>query len=131
MGFPSVEAGSEGGSALLVKIAAAGCIRTKADAEHFRDQMLKGGYERDYLPLYRAVLALLGDLSAIATLQDPAYSVALKAYKGMKQHYIGDSECRCLRTASGGVATHLTTCPVHGKTPGARPGMRNLGGLMP
>jgi hypothetical protein len=92
--------------------------------------MLQGGYDRELVPLYRAILALLGDLSALATLQDPDYSIALKAYKGMKKHYIGDSECRCLRNATGGVAVNLTTCPVHGETPGARPGFRNLGGLM-
>lgn len=130
MAFHSTEAGSGGGPALLVKIASSGCIRTRRDAEAFRDQLLKEGYEGEYRPLYRAVLALLGDLSALATLQDPEYSVALKAYKGMKAQYIGDSECRCLRTATGAVATNLTSCPVHGDSKGARPGMRNLGGLM-
>lgn len=130
MAFPDVGAGLNGGPALLVKIAASGSIRTRKDAEVFRDHILREGYEKEYLPLYRAVLALLGDLSALATLQDPAYRIALKAYKGMKAHYIGNSECRCLRTATGGVLTHLTTCPVHGGTPGAKRGFRNLTGLI-
>ena len=131
MAFKSVAAGSDGGPALLLQIAASGAIRTKVDAEEYRDQLLRGGHDKgEYVTLYRAVLALLGDLSALATLQDPEYSVALKAYKGMKRYYIGNSECRCLRTATGGVAVNLTSCPVHGKTPGARPGMRNLKGLM-
>lgn len=129
MAFQQVEAGHDGGPALLVKIAASGAIRTRKDAEDFRDQMMKGGYDREYRPLYRAVLALLGDMSALS-LPEPQFSVAKKAYEGMKRNYIGNSECRCLRTASGAVATPLTTCPVHGKTPGARPGFRNLGGLM-
>ena len=130
MSFPIASAGPEAGPALLVKIAASGCVRTRKDAEVFRDQLLMKNYEGEYRPLYRAVLALLGDLSALATLEDPEYSVALKAYQGMKAGYIGDSECRCLRTATGAVATNLTSCPVHGENKGARPGMRNLGGLM-
>ena len=115
--------------ALLVKMCAGGCIRTKADAEHIRDEMLRGGYEKDYLPLYRAILAILGDSSAL-NLPEPQRSVAMKAYLGMKREYIGNSECRCLRNATGGVATHMTTCPVHGTAPGARLGMRNFGGLI-
>ena len=130
MSIPPVPPGSEGSAALLTKIAASGSIRTRKDAEAFRDHMIQGGYEREYAPLYRAVLALLGDMSALATLPDPQYSVALKAYRGMKAHYIGDSECRCLRTATGGVARPMTTCPVHGATPGAQKGMRNLTGLI-
>jgi hypothetical protein len=114
---------------LLVKMAANGCIRTKADAEHLRDELLRGGYERDYLPLYRAVLAILGDMQAL-NLPEPQHSVAMKAYLGIKREYIGTSECRCIRNATGGVAVPLTTCPVHGQTPGARLGMRNFGGLI-
>lgn len=131
MSFPATSGGVEADPALLTKIAASGCVRTKKDAEVFRDQLVQKGFEKsEYRPLYRAVLALLGDLSALATLQEPEYGVALKAYSGMKANYIGNSECRCLRTATGAVATNLTTCPVHGKTEGARPGMRNLTGLM-
>lgn len=115
--------------ALLVKMCAGGCIRTKADAEHIRDEMLRGGYEKDYLPLYRAILAILGDMSAL-NLPEPQRSVAMKAYLGMKREYIGNSECRCLRNATGGVATNLTTCPVHGSAPGARLGMRNFTGMI-
>lgn len=129
MSFPSVRSGTDGGGALLVKIAASGSIRTRADAENFRDALLRGGYEKDYLPLYRAVLAILGDTSALQ-LPEPQFSIAQKAYKGLRKHWIGDSECRCLRTPSGAVATNLTTCPVHGRTPGAKPGMRNLDGLL-
>jgi hypothetical protein len=91
--------------------------------------MLRGGYEKDYLTLYRAVLALLGDMSAL-NLPEPDFSVAKKAYEGMKKWYIGASECRCIRTASGAVGVPLETCPVHGKMPGARPGFRNFGGLL-
>jgi len=127
--FPSVAAGTEGGAALLVRVASSGSIRTRSDAEHFRDALRNGGYEKDYVALYRAVLALLGDMSALQ-LPEPQFSVAKKAYEGMKKSYIGNSECRCLRTYTGGVAVNLTTCPVHGRTPGARPGFRNLGGLM-
>ena len=118
-------------SQLLVQVAASGCVRTRKAAEDLRDYMLKGNYERQYITLYRAVLALLGDLSALATLPEPQYSVAVAVYRKMKAQYIDESECRCLRTATGGVATHLTSCPVHGQTKGARPGMRNLEGLMP
>jgi hypothetical protein len=117
------------GGALLVRIAASGCIRTRRDAESFRDEMRRGGYDREYLPLYRAVLALLGDLDALR-LPDPQFSIARKAYEGMKRYYIGDSECRCLRTASGAVATPLATCPVHGSRQDARSGMRNLTGFL-
>lgn len=131
MSLPPVPPGSEGTAHQLVQMAAAGCVRTRKDAETFRDYMLQGGYDRGgYISLYRAVLALLGDMSALATLPDPQYSVALKAYRGMKAHYIGNSECRCLRTATGGVARPMTTCPVHGETPGAQKGMRNLTGLI-
>jgi len=130
MSFPSVEPGSDGGPGLLVKIAASGAIRTRKDAECFRDQMIAGGYDKGgYLTLYRAILALLGDMSALQ-LPEPQYRVARKAYLGMKAHYIGDSECRCLRHPGGSVAVHLTTCPEHGQTPGAKPGLRNLDGLM-
>ncbi len=129
MSFPNVQTGSDGGAALLVKVASSGCIRTRADAEAFRDHMLRGGYEKDYLTLYRAVLALLGDMSAL-NLPEPDFSVAKKAYEGMKKWYIGASECRCIRTASGAVGVPLETCPVHGKMPGARPGFRNFGGLL-
>ena len=129
MSFPSVASGTDGGAALLVKIASSGCVRTRKDAENFRDAIRNGGYEKEYLTLYRAVLALLGDHSALR-LPDPQFSIAQKAYLGMKKHYIGDSECRCLRTFSGAVATPLTSCPVHGETPGAKPGFRNLDGLM-
>jgi hypothetical protein len=129
MSFQSVEPGSDGGPGLLVKIAASGAIRTRNDAEQFRDHMLKGGYDRELMPLYRAVLAVLGDNSALQ-LPEPANTVARKAYFGMMEHYIGNSDCRCLRNATGGVAVNLTTCPVHGQTPGAKPGMRNLEGLM-
>ena len=114
---------------LLVKMAAGGCIRTRQDAEHVRDELLRGGYEQDYLPLYRAILALLGDTSAL-NLPEPQRRVAMKAYLGMKREYIGNSECRCIRNATGGVATPLTTCPVHGNAPGTRMGMRNFGGLI-
>jgi len=114
--------------ALLVKMCAGGCIRTRADAEHIRDEILRGGYEKDYLTLYRAILALLGDMSAL-NLPEPQFSIARKVYLGMKRDYIGNSECRCLRNATGGVAVPMTTCPVHGQTPGARLGMRNFGGL--
>jgi hypothetical protein len=132
MSLPPVPPGSEGSAELLTKMAAAGCIRTRRDAETFRDYMRQGGYDKGgYVTLYRAVLALLGDLSALATLEDPQHTVAMKAYRGMKAHYIGDSECRCLRTATGGVARAMTTCPVHGETPGAQKGMRNLTGLIP
>ncbi len=129
MSFQSVEPGSDGGPGLLVKIAASGAIRTRKDAECFRDHMLKGGYDQELLPLFRAVLAVLGDNSALHQLPEPAYSIARKAYFGMMRHYIGNSDCRCLRNATGGVALNLTTCPVHGETPGARPGLRNLEGL--
>jgi len=128
--FPPTAKGTEGGAALLVKVASSGCIRTRADAEHFRDALLAGGYEREYISLYRAVLALLGDFSALTTLMEPQHSVAMKAYQGLKKHYIGNSECRCLRHPGGSVAVNLTSCPVHGETPGAKPGFRNLGGLM-
>ena len=113
----------------MVKIASSGSIRTRADAEHFRDALRNGGYEQEYISLYRAVLALLGDRSAL-NLPEPQFSIARKAYEGMKKNYIGNSECRCLRTFTGAVATPLTTCPVHGETPGAKPGFRNLAGLM-
>ena len=129
MSFQPVEPGSDGGPGLLVKIAASGSIRTRKDAEHFRDQMIKGGYDRELMPLYRAVLAVLGDNSALQ-LPEPSCSVARKAYFGMMRHYIGNSECRCLRNSTGGVAVNLTSCPVHGETPGARPGFRNLNGLL-
>ena len=129
MSFPSTAPGTEGGAALLVKIASSGCVRTRKDAEHFRDAIRNGGYEQEYLTLYRAVLALLGDHSALQ-LPEPQFSVARKAYEGLRKHYIGDSECRCLRTFTGGVAVLLDTCPVHGQTPGAKPGFRNLDGLM-
>ena len=100
--FHSVEPGRDGGPALLTKIAASGCIRTKADAEAYRDQLLRSGLEGDLLPLYRAVLALLGDEAALR-LPEPQFSIAQKALAGMKKWYIGNSECRCLRTASGAV----------------------------
>ena len=129
MAFPPVASGTDGGAALLVKVASSGCVRTRADAEHFRDALRNGGYEREYIVLYRAVLALLGDQSAL-NLPEPQFSVARKAYEGMKKHYIGDSECRCLRTPSGAVATLLTSCPEHGGAPGAKLGFRNLGGLI-
>jgi hypothetical protein len=130
MSFPSVAPGTEGGAALLVKVASSGCVRTRKDAENFRDALRNGGYEKEYLTLYRAVLALLGDMSALQ-LPEPQFSVTRKAYLGLKAHYIGDSECRCIRTSTGGVAVNLTTCPVHGETPGAKPGFRNLDGLKP
>lgn len=130
MSFPSVAPGTDGGAALLVKVASSGCVRTRKDAENFRDALRTGGYEKEYLTLYRAVLAVLGDMSALQ-LPEPQFSVARKAYLGLKKHYIGDSECRCIRTATGGVAVNLTTCPVHGETPGAKPGFRNLDGLKP
>jgi len=130
MSIPPVPPGTEGSAALLAKIAASGSIRTRKDAETFRDHMLQGGYDRECIPLYRSILALLGDLSAIATLPDPQYSAALVQYQAMKKWYIGDSECRCIRTATGGVARAMTTCPVHGQTPGAQKGMRNLAGLI-
>jgi hypothetical protein len=129
MSFRSVEQGSDGGPYVLAKIAASGSIRTRKDAECFRDQMLKGGYDKECMPLFRALLAVLGDNSALQ-LPEPAYTVARTAYFGMMKHYIGNSDCRCLRNATGGVAVNLTTCPVHGETPGAKPGFRNLEGLM-
>lgn len=131
MSFPPMQPGdNDGGGGLLVKLASAGCIRTRKDAELYRDHLRNGGYDREYLALYRAVLALLGDMSALYTLEEPTRSVAMKAYAGMKKEYIGDSECRCLRNATGGVATPLTTCPVHGDRPGAKLGMRNYSGLI-
>jgi hypothetical protein len=117
-----------GGARLLVQIAASGCIRTRKDAEDLRDAILKGGYEVEYITLYRAVLALLGDASAM-NLPEPQYRVAMAVYLKMKKSYIGDSECRCLRNATGGVMVKLTSCPVHGDSPEARPGLRNLTGL--
>ena len=112
---------------LLTKVAT--CIRTRSGAEHVRDQILKGGYEKDHLQiLYRAILALLGDMSAL-NLPEPRHTAARMLYGTLKAQYIGNSECRCLRNATGGVATHLTTCPVHGTAPGARVGMRNFTGL--
>jgi hypothetical protein len=129
--FPSVAPGTEGGAALLVKVASSGCVRTRKDAECFRDAIRSGGYEKeDCLPLYRAVLALLGDMAALTTLMEPKRSVAMVAYRVMKKWYIADSECRCLRYPGGSVAVKLTTCPVHGAAPGAKPGLRNLDGLM-
>lgn len=117
-----------GGANLLVQIAASGSVRTRKDAEHLRDAILKGGYEVEYIALYRAVLFLLGDTSAM-DLPEPKYGVAMAVYLKMKKSYIGDSECRCLRNATGGVMTMLTSCPVHGERPGARAGLRNLLGL--
>ena len=117
-----------GGARLLVQIAASGAIRTRKDAETLRDAILKGGYEVDYITIYRAVLALLGDAAAM-NLPEPQYGVAMAVYLKMKKSYIGDSECRCLRNATGGVMTMLTSCPVHGERPGARPGYRDLRGL--
>ena len=128
--FNQVDPGLDGGPALLTKIAASGCIRTKADAEAYRDQLLVSGLAGDLLPLYRAVLALLGDESALR-LPEPQFSIAQKAFIGLKRWYIGNSECRCLRTSTGAVATNLESCPVHGQTKGALPGMRNLTGLLP
>ena len=122
--------GPAGGPALVAKIAASGAVRTRKDAEALRDYMVANGYDREMVALWRAVLALLGDLSALATLRDPEYQLALHVYKVMKASYIGDSECRCIRTPTGGVAKELTSCPVHGETPGALPGYRNLDGLM-
>jgi hypothetical protein len=117
-----------GGAALLVQIAASGAVRTRKDAEDLRDAILRGGYEHDYITLYRAVLALLGDTAAM-NLPEPQYGVAMTVYRKMKKSYIGNSECRCLRNATGGVMTMLTSCPVHGDKPGARAGLRNLWGL--
>lgn len=112
---------------VLTKVAT--CIRTRTDAEHVRDQILKGGYEKDHLQiLYRAILALLGDMAAL-NLPEPRHTAARMLYGTLKTQYIGNSECRCLRNATGGVAVPMTTCPVHGQTPGARLGMRNFGGL--
>ena len=128
MSFQSVDPGSDGGPGFLVKIAASGAIRTRKDAEEFRDHMLKGGYDQELLPLFRAVLAVLGDNSALQ-LPEPKFTIAKNAYYSMMKHYIGNSDCRCLRNATGGVAVNLTTCPVHGETPGARAGLRNLDGL--
>lgn len=128
--FNQVDPGLDGGPALLAKIAASGCIRTKRDAEAFRDQLLASGLEGDLLPLFRAVLALLGDESALR-LPEPQFSIAQKAFAGLKTWYIGNSECRCLRTYTGAVATNLESCPVHGQTKGALSGMRNLTGLLP
>jgi hypothetical protein len=118
-----------GGPGLLAKVAT--CVRTRSDAESLRDEILRGGYEKDaLLTLYRAVLALLGDTAALTTLPEPQHSVAMEVYRRLKAQYIGNSECRCLRTATGGVARPMTTCPVHGQTPGAIRGMRNLEGLI-
>jgi hypothetical protein len=111
-----------------VQIAASGAVRTRKDAEDLRDAILRGGYEHDYITLYRAVLALLGDTSALH-LPEPQYGVAMAVYLKMKKSYIGNSECRCLRNRTGGVMTMLTSCPVHGERPGARAGLRNLLGL--
>ena len=83
---------------------------------------------KDMVLDWPAILAILGDMSAL-NLPEPQRSVAMKAYLGMKREYIGNSECRCLRNATGGVATNLTTCPVHGTSAGARLGMRNFTGL--
>jgi hypothetical protein len=107
------------------------CVRTRHDAESLRDEILRGGYEKDVLlTLYRAVLALLGDMAALVNLPEPQHTVAAAVYHKLKSQYIGGSECRCLRNATGGVARPMTTCPVHGQTPGARVGMRNLTGLI-
>jgi hypothetical protein len=106
------------------------CVRTRRDAESLRDEILRGGYEKDVLlTLYRAVLALLGDTAALTTLPEPRHTVAVAVYRQLKAQYIGGSECRCIRNATGGVAVPMTTCPVHGETPGAQVGMRNFGGL--
>jgi hypothetical protein len=130
MSFPTVAAGTDGGAALLARIALSGSVRTRQDAENFRDAIRNGGYEKgEYFRLYRAVLALLGDKSALQ-LPEPDRRVAMGYYERMKKWYIGDSECRCLRHPGGSVAVNLTTCPVHGETPGARPGLRNLDGML-
>lgn len=118
-----------GGPGLLAKVGT--CVRTRKDAESLRDEILRGGYEKDVLlTLYRAVLALLGDMAALTSLPEPQHSVALAVYRKLKAQYIGGSECRCLRTATGGILKPMTTCPVHGQTPGAQKGMRNLTGLI-
>ena len=129
MSFPSVKPGTEGGAALLVWAASSGSIRTRQDAENFLSAILTGGHEKELMSLYRATLALLGDMSALR-LPEPYFSVARIVYQRLKKEYIANSECRCLRTPSGAVATNLTTCPEHGKAPGAKPGFRNLGGLL-
>ena len=117
-----------GGPGLLAKVAT--CVRTRSDAESLRDEILRGGYEKEVLlTLYRAILALLGDMAALVNLPEPQHSVAVEVYRHLKAQYIGGSECRCIRTPTGGVARPMTTCPVHGTTPGARLGMRNFGGL--
>jgi hypothetical protein len=106
------------------------CVRTTKDAEILRDEILKNGYEKYPLQtLYRAVLAVLGDKSAL-NLPEPGFSVATAVYQKMKSNFIANSECRCLRNATGGVLKNLTTCPVHGQKPGARLGMRNFGGMI-
>ena len=117
-----------GGPGLLAQVAT--CIRTREGAETVRDDILRNGYEKDaLLSLYRAILALLGDMAAITTLPEPHHSTAVTVYRKLKAQWIDESECRCIRTPTGGVARPMTTCPVHGTTPGARLGMRNFGGL--
>jgi hypothetical protein len=95
-----------------------------------RNKILRAGYEKedDCANLYRALLAILGDMSAL-NVPEPQFSNTQKFYRLLKKHYIADSECRCLRNATGGVMTMLTSCPVHGDKPGARAGLRNLLGL--
>jgi hypothetical protein len=113
---------------VLAKIAT--CIRDYKGAETLRDEILKCGYEKWPLEtLYRALLAILGDMSAL-NLPEPQFSAAREVYLQMKRNFIGHSECRCLRNSTGGVLKPLTTCPVHGETPGAQKGMRNLTGLI-
>jgi hypothetical protein len=117
-----------GGPGLLAQVGT--WVRTRRDAEALRDEILRGGYEKEVLlTLYRAILALLGDMAALMYLPEPQHTVAMEVYRKLKGQYIGGSECRCLRNATGGVAVPMTTCPVHGQTPGARVGMRNFGGL--
>ncbi|MCJ7464457.1 MAG: hypothetical protein MUO81_06920 [Thermoplasmata archaeon] len=101
---------------LLIRIAAGGCIRTRKDAEYMRDKIVKGGWEKALVPIYRAILVLLGDDSALHTLDPANRSLTEIVLRKMKAYYIGNSDCRCLRNATGGILAPVDTCPVHGRT---------------
>jgi hypothetical protein len=103
---------------LLIRIAAGGCIRTRKDAEDMRDKIARNAWEKDLTPVYRAVLVLLGDDSALHTLDPANRSLTEIVLRKMKPYYIGNSDCRCLRNATGGILAPVDTCPVHGQTKG-------------
>lgn len=115
---------------ITAQILASGCLRTRRDAYYMLEQMHRDGWHHSLRPLYHAVLALLGDPHAGKGLTPRETALFEMALAKMRCWWIGNSDCRCLRSPSGQIVRKLSSCPVHSESTADKiwvPGMGFVG----